>query len=97
MLYDVTIDGKNYRLDLNRAEGRWSCRLDGHELEVDAVLARPTFFPFASGTWLMKSSPNEWRTICICGWAARGSQRKCAIRAHCAAAREPETIRDRER
>jgi biotin carboxyl carrier protein len=41
MLYDVTIDGKNYRLDLNRADGHWSCRLDGHELEVDAILARP--------------------------------------------------------
>jgi biotin carboxyl carrier protein len=41
MLYDVTIDGKSYRLDLNHAEGRWSCRLDGRELEVDAVLARP--------------------------------------------------------
>jgi biotin carboxyl carrier protein len=43
MLYDVTIDGKNYRLDLDldRADGRWSCRLDGRELEVDAVLARP--------------------------------------------------------
>ncbi len=41
MVYDVTIDGKNYRLDLNRAEGRWFCRLDGRELEVDAVLARP--------------------------------------------------------
>jgi biotin carboxyl carrier protein len=41
MLYDVTIDGKNYRLELNRAEGRWSCRLDGRDLEVDAVLARP--------------------------------------------------------
>jgi biotin carboxyl carrier protein len=41
MFYDVTIDGKNYRLDLNRAEGRWSCRLDGRNLEVDAVLVRP--------------------------------------------------------
>jgi biotin carboxyl carrier protein len=41
MLYDVTIDGKNYRLDLKRAEGHWSCLLDGRELEVDAVLARP--------------------------------------------------------
>src|SRR6202049_2840200 len=41
MLYDVTIDGKPYRLDLNRADGRWSCRLDGREVEVDAVLARP--------------------------------------------------------
>ncbi len=41
MLYDVNIDGKNYRLELNRAEGRWLCRLKGRELEVDAVLARP--------------------------------------------------------
>jgi biotin carboxyl carrier protein len=41
MLYDVTIDGKNYRLDLNGADGRWSCRLDGQHLEVDAILARP--------------------------------------------------------
>ena len=41
MLYDVTIDGKNYRLDLNRAGGRWSCRLNGRDFEVDAVLVRP--------------------------------------------------------
>ncbi len=41
MLYDVTIDGKNYRLDLNRADGRWSCRLNGRDFEVDAVLVRP--------------------------------------------------------
>ena len=41
MLYDVTIDGKNFRLELNRAEERWSCRLNGREVEVDAVLPRP--------------------------------------------------------
>src|SRR5579863_4372808 len=41
MTYDITIDGQQHRLDLNRAEGRWSCRLDGREVEVDAVLARP--------------------------------------------------------
>ena len=41
MTYDVTIDGKNHRLELGRADGRWSCRLDGREVEVDAVLARP--------------------------------------------------------
>jgi len=41
MTYDVTIEGKNYRLELNRADGRWLCRLDGREIEVDAVLARP--------------------------------------------------------
>jgi biotin carboxyl carrier protein len=41
MLYDVTIDGKNYRLDINRIDGRWSCRLDGRDVEVEAILARP--------------------------------------------------------
>jgi biotin carboxyl carrier protein len=40
MTYDVTIDGKHYRLELNRADGRWSCLLDGREVEVDAVLVR---------------------------------------------------------
>jgi biotin carboxyl carrier protein len=41
MTYDVTINGKNYRLELSRPDGRWLCRLDGREIEVDAVLARP--------------------------------------------------------
>ncbi|MGA8618238.1 MAG: biotin/lipoyl-containing protein [Candidatus Sulfotelmatobacter sp.] len=40
MLYEITIDGKNYRLELDRADGRWSCRLDGRDLQVDAVLVR---------------------------------------------------------
>ena len=41
MLYEIAIDGKNYRLDLSRADGRWSCRLDGRDFEIDAILARP--------------------------------------------------------
>jgi biotin carboxyl carrier protein len=41
MIYDIYIDGKNYRLELNRPGGRWTCRLDGREIEVDAVLPRP--------------------------------------------------------
>jgi biotin carboxyl carrier protein len=41
MTYDVTIDGKNYRLELNRDGDRWSCRVDGRAFEVDAVLVRP--------------------------------------------------------
>jgi biotin carboxyl carrier protein len=41
MTYEVTIDGKSYRLEVERGEDRWSCRLDGREIEVDAVLARP--------------------------------------------------------
>ena len=40
MTYDVAIDGKSYRLDLQLTEGRWSCRIDGRDVEVDAVLAR---------------------------------------------------------
>jgi biotin carboxyl carrier protein len=41
MLYDITIDGKSYRLELKRLNDRWACRLNGNELEVDAVLPRP--------------------------------------------------------
>ncbi len=43
MIYDVTIDGASYRLDLNldRATGRWCCRVDGRNVEMDAVRAQP--------------------------------------------------------
>lgn len=41
MTYDITIGGKNYRVELERVDGCWSCRLDGRAVEVDAVLARP--------------------------------------------------------
>jgi biotin carboxyl carrier protein len=40
MVYHVTIDGKDYRLELERADAGWLCRLDGREIQVDAVLAR---------------------------------------------------------
>ncbi|MGA7909642.1 MAG: biotin/lipoyl-containing protein [Candidatus Sulfotelmatobacter sp.] len=50
MIYDVTIDGRNYRLELALAEERWSCRLDGHEVEVDAVLARPDVLSLRIGS-----------------------------------------------
>ena len=40
MTYDVAIDGKIYRLELDHSEKGWSCRLDGREIPVDAVLAR---------------------------------------------------------
>src|ERR1700746_913727 len=49
MTYDITIDGKNHRLDLNRLEGSWTCRLDGGEVEVDAALARPDVLPLPIG------------------------------------------------
>jgi biotin carboxyl carrier protein len=57
MLYDITIDGKNYRLDLAHAEGRWSCRLDGRDFEVDAILTRPDVLSLRIGdlTYEVKS------------------------------------------
>ena len=41
MIYDVTINGNNYRLELERAEKSWRCRLNGREVKMDAVLTRP--------------------------------------------------------
>ena len=41
MTYEIAINGKNYRLDLRQDDGRWDCRVDGREVSVDAVLARP--------------------------------------------------------
>jgi biotin carboxyl carrier protein len=49
MTYDIVIDGKSYRLDLSQAEGRWLCRLDGCEIEVDAVLVRPNVLSLRLG------------------------------------------------
>jgi len=40
MTYDVTIDGRNFRLELDHADARWHCRLDGREVHLDAVVAR---------------------------------------------------------
>ncbi len=40
MTYDVTIDGKNYKLELEHAENSWRCRLDGREIQLDAILPR---------------------------------------------------------
>lgn len=49
MTYDVEIDGKAYRLELSQADGRWVCRLEGREVEMDAVLARPDVISLRMG------------------------------------------------
>jgi biotin carboxyl carrier protein len=41
MTYEVSIDGKSHRLELNKVDGRWECILDGEKVAVDAVIARP--------------------------------------------------------
>jgi biotin carboxyl carrier protein len=40
MTYEVSIDGKTHRLDLERTDTAWQCKLDGREIRLDAVLAR---------------------------------------------------------
>ena len=38
MVYEVIVDGKPHRLELEGTEGGWQCRLDGQEIKVDAVV-----------------------------------------------------------
>lgn len=40
MVYDVIVSGKPHRLELERLDAGWRCRLDGEEIRVDAVLPR---------------------------------------------------------
>lgn len=42
MIYNVTIDGTVFRLDLDLdgAAGHWHCRVDGREVTIDAVLTQ---------------------------------------------------------
>jgi biotin carboxyl carrier protein len=49
MTYEIAIDGKNYRLELEQVDGLWKCRLDGRDIEVDAVLARPNVLSLRIG------------------------------------------------
>lgn len=41
MIYDVNIEGMNYRLELEPTAVGWNCRLNGRSLQVDAALVRP--------------------------------------------------------
>jgi biotin carboxyl carrier protein len=49
MLYDVIINGRSYRVELTRSEGRWHARVDGEELELDAVLPQPEMLSLVVG------------------------------------------------
>lgn len=40
MLYQVTINGKEHRLNVSQIDGRWVCSVDGRALDADAVLVR---------------------------------------------------------
>ena len=38
MTYEVTVEGKPYRVELNRVDGRRECKLNGKPVEVDAQI-----------------------------------------------------------
>ncbi len=51
MLYEISVDGKNYRVEIAREkEGRWLCKLDGKEIPLDAVLANSHALSLIIGT-----------------------------------------------
>jgi len=39
MTYEVIIDGKAHRIELNHVDGRVLCRLDGKDVNADAIVA----------------------------------------------------------
>ena len=41
MLYEILIDGKPHKLELTRDGERWSCRVDGRDLDANALITRP--------------------------------------------------------
>jgi len=41
MIYDVNIEGTNYRLELEPTAVGWNCRLNGRSLQIDPALVRP--------------------------------------------------------
>ncbi len=40
MIYQVIVDGKPHRLELEKTDSGWKCVLDGNAMQVDAVLTR---------------------------------------------------------
>ncbi len=41
MILDVTINQNSYRVDLQRGESGWQCRLDELEVRIDAIRVQP--------------------------------------------------------
>ena len=40
MVYEIAVAGKPHRLELEKSDSGWACRLDGREIKVDAVMPR---------------------------------------------------------
>jgi biotin carboxyl carrier protein len=86
MVYEVTINGKQYRLELERADPGWQCRLDGREIRVDAVLARRDVLSVLIGGKAYEIK-REWSATDMHLWV--GSAR------YAAELRDPRSLRSR--
>ncbi len=40
MVYEILIDGKPHKLELEHQSNHWTCRLDGEEIRADAIVPR---------------------------------------------------------
>jgi biotin carboxyl carrier protein len=40
MVYEVIVNGKPHRLELEKGEGGWICHLDGRSIPIDALIPR---------------------------------------------------------
>jgi biotin carboxyl carrier protein len=40
MVYEVIVDGKSHRLELEKAAAGWECRLNGQPVNIDPVITR---------------------------------------------------------
>ena len=94
MIYDITIDGKNYRLELDRVEAAGNAVWTGARSKIDAVLARRDVLSIIDRrAKRTRSSASAPPPTCICGWERPLRGCKCAIRDRCAAARAPTTAK----
>jgi biotin carboxyl carrier protein len=86
MIYDVTIGGRKYKLELNRVDGRWACRVDGKTVEVDAVLVRPDVLSLRIGNFAYEVKSER---IAEDSYVSIGSERFAAE------VRDPRSLRGR--
>jgi biotin carboxyl carrier protein len=61
MIYDILIDKKTYRMELDRTAEAWSCQLNGESIDVDAVPIRPGVLSLrlANRSYEVKCEPFE--------------------------------------
>jgi biotin carboxyl carrier protein len=88
MKYDVNIGGKNYQLELARDVSRWSCHLDGLEVDVDAIAVQP-------GVLSLRVGNESYEVKCERGF--NGMQVWLRGLCYAAEVRDPRSLRGRAR